>query len=108
MKIKYFRNRQKQRMDKREKGKAATPSLKLRRELIVHWYRQAFGNTWANDSTVFLTSVMTEYYSLPVYFGNFIHNKQCLRFSAIRPMEYRTSAIIECDTSKKPLVAEGA
>ena len=29
MKIKYFRNRQKLRMDRREKGKAATPSLKL-------------------------------------------------------------------------------
>ena len=56
---------------KRE-GRNSSPET--RRELIVHWYNQASGKTWTNDSTVFLTSVMTEYHSLLVYFGNFFHN----------------------------------
>ena len=101
MKIKYFRNRQKQRMDKKRKREGRNSFPETRRDLIVHWYYQTSGKTWANDSTVFLTSVMTEYHSLLVYFRNLIHNKQCLRFSTIRPMEYRTSAICSLRYIKK-------
>ena len=84
---------------RKREGRNSFPET--RRDLIVHWYYQTSGKTWANDSTVFLTSVMTEYHSLLVYFRNLIHNKQCLRFSTIRSMEYRTSAICSLRYIKK-------
>ena len=91
---------------RKREGRNSFPET--RRDLIVHWYYQTSGKTWANDSTVFLSCIVTEYHSLLVYFRNLIHNKQCLRFSTIRSMEYRTSAICSLRYIKKsPLLRKG-